>query len=66
MGLLLAEGKRLKHLKEKPHHKIPYHDLSICGKVPRNRRYGRTTTLRLLVQFYDEDYYYYYYCRTTQ
>jgi hypothetical protein len=28
MGLLLAESKRLKHLKEKPHHKIPYHDLS--------------------------------------
>jgi hypothetical protein len=28
MGLLLAEGKRLKHLKEKPHHKTPYHDLS--------------------------------------
>jgi hypothetical protein len=28
MGLLLAEGKRLKHLKEKPHHKIAYHDLS--------------------------------------
>jgi hypothetical protein len=28
MGLLLAEGKMLKHLKEKPHHKIPYHDLS--------------------------------------
>jgi hypothetical protein len=28
MGLLLAEGRRLKHLKEKPHHKIQYHDLS--------------------------------------
>jgi hypothetical protein len=28
MGLLLAEGKMLKHLKEKPHHKTPYHDLS--------------------------------------
>jgi hypothetical protein len=28
MGLLLAEGKRLKHLKKKPHHKTPYHDLS--------------------------------------
>jgi hypothetical protein len=28
MGLLLAEGKWLTHLKEKPHHKIPYHDLS--------------------------------------
>jgi hypothetical protein len=27
MGLLLAEGKRLKHLKKKRHHKIPYHDL---------------------------------------
>jgi hypothetical protein len=55
-------------LKEKPHHKIPYHDLSFfCGEGPRNRRYGRTATLRLLVQPYDEDYdyddddYYYYY-----
>jgi heme/copper-type cytochrome/quinol oxidase subunit 4 len=32
MGLLLAEGKRLKHLKEKPHHKIPYHDLSFLWR----------------------------------
>jgi hypothetical protein len=28
VGLLLAEGKRLKHLKEKPQHKTPYHYLS--------------------------------------
>jgi hypothetical protein len=28
MGLRVVEGKRLKHLKEKPHHKIPQHDLS--------------------------------------
>jgi hypothetical protein len=28
MGLLLAEGKTLKRLKEKPQHKTPYHDLS--------------------------------------
>jgi hypothetical protein len=28
MGLLLAVGKRLKHLKKEPHHKSPYHDLS--------------------------------------
>jgi hypothetical protein len=28
MGLLPAEGKMLKHLKEKPQHKTPYHDLS--------------------------------------
>jgi hypothetical protein len=28
MGLLPAEGKRLKNLKEKPHHKMPYRDLS--------------------------------------
>jgi hypothetical protein len=28
MGLLLAEGKTLKHLKEKPQHKTPYDDLS--------------------------------------
>jgi hypothetical protein len=27
MGLLLAEGKSLKHVKKKPHHKISYHDL---------------------------------------
>jgi hypothetical protein len=35
MGLLLAEGKSLKHLKEKPHYKIPYHVLSFfVGKDP--------------------------------
>jgi hypothetical protein len=28
MVLLLAKGKRLKHLKEKPQRKTPYHDLS--------------------------------------
>jgi hypothetical protein len=28
MGLLLAEGKMLKHLKVKTQHKTPYHDLS--------------------------------------
>jgi hypothetical protein len=28
MALLLSEGKMLKHLKEKPQHKTPYHDLS--------------------------------------
>jgi hypothetical protein len=32
MGLLLAEGKTLKHLKEKPHDKIPYHDLSVLWR----------------------------------
>jgi hypothetical protein len=61
MGLLLAEGRRLKHLKEKPHHKIPYHEFSFCGEGPRSRRYGRNATLRLIVQPYDEAYYYYYY-----
>jgi hypothetical protein len=62
MGLLRAESKRLKHLKEKPQHETPYHDLSFfCGEGPRSRRYGRNATLRLIVQQYD-DYYYYYYC----
>jgi hypothetical protein len=32
MGLLLPEGKMLKHLKEKPHHKIPYHHLSFLWR----------------------------------
>jgi hypothetical protein len=55
---VLAEGKRLKHLKEKPYHKIPYRDLSIfffCGEGPRSRLYGHTATLRLLVEPHDED-----------
>jgi hypothetical protein len=71
MGLLLAEGRKLKHFKEKRHHEIPHHDLSFCGERPRSRRYGRNATLRLLVQPYHEDnnnnnnnnnnnYYYYY------
>jgi hypothetical protein len=57
MVLLLAEGKTLKHLKEKPHHKTPYNDLSFCGEEPRSRGYGRNATLRLFVQPYDEAYY---------
>jgi hypothetical protein len=32
MGLLLAEGKRLTHLKEKPQHNIPYHDFSVLWR----------------------------------
>jgi hypothetical protein len=32
MALLLAEGKMLKHLKEKPQHKTPYHDLSFLWR----------------------------------
>jgi hypothetical protein len=32
MDLLLAEGKTLKHLKEKPQHKTPYHDLSFLWR----------------------------------
>jgi hypothetical protein len=32
MGLLLAEGKGLKHLKEKPYHKTPYNDLFFVEK----------------------------------
>jgi hypothetical protein len=32
MGLLLAEGKKLKHLKEKPQHKTPYPDLSFLWR----------------------------------
>jgi hypothetical protein len=54
----------LKHLKEKPRHKIPYHDLSFfLGEGRHSRRYGCTAALRLLVQPYDEDdFYYYYYC----
>jgi hypothetical protein len=60
MGLLLAESKRLKHLKEKPQHKTPYHDLSfLCREEPRSRGYGRNATLRLRVQPHDEAYYYY-------
>jgi hypothetical protein len=51
MGLLLAEGKTLKHLKEKPQHKTPYHDLSFCGEEPCSRGYGRK---RLLVETHDE------------
>jgi hypothetical protein len=54
MGLLLAEGKTLKHLKEKPQHKTPYHDLSFFGERPRSRGYGRNATLRLLLQPHDE------------
>jgi hypothetical protein len=41
----------------KPHTTIKV----FCGEGARSRRYGRTATLRLLVQPYDEDYYYYYY-----
>jgi hypothetical protein len=55
MGLLLAGGDRLKHLKEKPHRKIQYYDLSFYGDGPRSRRYGRPATLTLLVQPYDDD-----------
>jgi hypothetical protein len=62
MGLLLAEGKTLKHLKEKLQHKTPYHDLSFCGEEPRSRGYGHNANLRLLVQPHDEAYYYHYYC----
>jgi hypothetical protein len=32
MGLLTVEGKMLKHLKEKPHHKIQYHNLSFLWR----------------------------------
>jgi hypothetical protein len=32
VGLLLAEGKTLKHLKEKPHHKTPDHDVRFVEK----------------------------------
>jgi hypothetical protein len=32
MALLLAEGKTLKHLKEKPKHKTPHHDLSFLWR----------------------------------
>jgi hypothetical protein len=48
MGLLLEEGKVLKHLKEKAHHKVPYHDLSFCGEGPRSRRYRYTVNSWLL------------------
>jgi hypothetical protein len=34
MGLLLAEGKTLKHLKEKPQHKTPCNNLISCGEKP--------------------------------
>jgi hypothetical protein len=54
MGFLPALGKMLKHWKEKPHHKIPYHDLSFfVEKVPA-ADYGRNATLRLIVQPCDE------------
>jgi hypothetical protein len=36
MSLLLAVGKRFKHLKEESYHKIPYHDLSfLCRRTPQ-------------------------------
>jgi hypothetical protein len=58
MALLLAEGKTLKHLKEKPQHN-PHIMISVfCGEESRSRRYGRNATLRLLVQPHDEVYYY--------
>jgi hypothetical protein len=34
MGSLLAVGKKLKHLKKEPHHKIPYNDFSFFVKDP--------------------------------
>jgi hypothetical protein len=38
MGLLLAEGKMLKHLKEKPQHKSPYHYLNfLWRRTPQQR-----------------------------
>jgi hypothetical protein len=54
-GLLIAEGKTLKHLKKK--HIIKSHNMInfFCGKGLRSRRYGRTAALRLVVQPYDED-----------
>jgi hypothetical protein len=60
MGLLLVEGKVLKHLKEKPHNRISYHDLIFLRRRAHSRCYGNTATSRLLVQPYDEEYYYYY------
>jgi hypothetical protein len=42
VGLLLAEGKGLKHLKEKPQYKTPYRDLSFL--------WGRTLQQTLLTQ----------------
>jgi hypothetical protein len=42
MGLLLAEGKTLKHLKEKPQHKTPHHDLIFLWR--------RTTQQKLRTQ----------------
>jgi hypothetical protein len=32
----------------------------MCGEGPRNRRYGRTAALRLIVQPYDEDDYFFF------
>jgi hypothetical protein len=57
MGLLHAEGKRLKHLKEKPHHKIPYHGLSVLWRTTpqqtlltqRNLKASRATLLLSLL-----------------
>jgi hypothetical protein len=62
MGLLLAAGKSLKHLKEKSQHKIPYHDLNFLWRRTASRIVGLNATLRLLVQPHDEADYYYYYC----
>jgi hypothetical protein len=62
MGLLLAEGKRLKHLKENHTIKSRTKIEVFCGKELRSRCYGRAAILRLFVHPYDEDYYYYYYC----
>jgi hypothetical protein len=35
VGLVLAECKMLNHLKEKPRHKTPYHDLSFLWRNPQ-------------------------------
>jgi hypothetical protein len=59
MGLLLAEGKTLKHLEEKPHHKIPYHDLSFLWRRTPQHTLRTQRNLKLLVQPYDADDYYY-------
>jgi hypothetical protein len=58
-GLTACRRQKLKYLKEKPHHTIPCHEFFFFGEGPRSRRYGRTSTLRLLVQPYDEYYYHY-------
>jgi hypothetical protein len=61
-GLTACRRQKFEAFEGKPRHKIPYNDLRFfCGEGPRSRRYGRTTTLRLLVQSYNEEYYYYYY-----